>query len=200
MTVLKGEGKHHKRVTKWVIEVAILIIALHQLTFTPAQSLPINTSSITENGVSLTIEVVGLTYKKNSTITVKYEVRNKRREDIYVIIAKSPSLGYSLEPQRFALSLERSVFDDHYFEIPKLERLKPGSSQKGESQLPLSFLKNNFKAGQWFLHLSIGYLGSAAMVEISNLQKKGYTKEIARPFERLQEIQIAGPIEITLTE
>lgn len=157
-------------------------------------------SIVTEQGLSLSIEVVGLSYSRDSTITVKYELKSNRNEEIYLVMPEGVSPGYSLSPQRLALSLEIVVFSDHDFEIPKLVRLKPGRRFKGESRLACTFLKSNFRPGQWFLSLSVGYIDKEGMKRLEKLQAESSPRDIARPFQQLQRLLEAGPIEVTLTD
>ncbi len=164
-----------------------------------AQTPSIMSSGVIENGVSLEFEISSTTYKKNNTITITYEVQNKRKQSIYLITGEALAPGYDLDKQELSASLYKFVVSYDFFALPKLKRIGPGEKHKGEADLKLDFLSSHFKAGNWFVYLSMGYLDNSGMAQI-RADKARFPQGSAQHFERLQKVIQAGPIKLELIQ
>lgn len=164
------------------------------------QDQPVVTSGIVEDGIALNFEVRGTAYQKENTVTVRYRVENKRKQNIYLVIGEKVIPGVEPNKKELWMSLEKSILTYHYFDFPKLEKVEPGKIYQGIASLSPSVLKDRFSAGRWLLYLSIGYFDNNGMAEARDLLKRYQPSAFAQQFERLQKIRRVGPVEIELVE
>lgn len=133
-------------------------------------------------------------------MNVKYSVTNRSRRNIYLVVDQEPIPGYELDSKELGISLEQLIGTDHYFDFPTLKKVLPGKTYHGQTQLDLDFLESNFRAGKWYLSLSVGYLDAAGMSEMQKLLKRVAAEILYSDFQRLQKILEAGAIRIELIE
>jgi hypothetical protein len=164
------------------------------------QERPLVIAGITEHGISLIFEVKGLTYSKRGTIVIRYEVKNKGKQDIYLIKSEALVPGYELKKKELSGDFSKNVVGYDFFELPKLERIRPGKGYESQASLSLDYLKDHFSTGDWFLYLSIGYVDNQGMTEIREQRERFPLGVSPRLFERLQKVVQAGPIKLDLVE
>jgi hypothetical protein len=153
-----------------------------------------------QKGVSLTFEVEKKEYSRKDGVAIRFRVENRRKEDVFLVVGEAVTPGYEDSRKELSVLLYKTVLTYHYFDFPKLERIKPGKSYVAETKLPLEFLGKKFCTGRWLLYLSIGYLDARGMSEVTGLLKRYGPDGLATEFEKRQHLLSAGPVEIELVE
>lgn len=147
-----------------------------------------------DSGIAVSFQLQRVRLDANQELIIRYQVKNKSRRDIYLIVTNEPAHGADQSKKQFFLYLEKDVLNYHYFEFPKVKQIKAGKSYRGEAKLSLSLQENPFE-GEWSVFLSIGYIEGNAMTEF-HASKRGQQTGLAKSFEKAQRIVSAGPLKL----
>jgi hypothetical protein len=128
-------------------------------------------------------------------------LENKGKKEVYLIDTGEVSPSYMPNEEKLYMSLEKISFAEHFFEMPKIVKLKSREIYSGKANLRPGELENWFSLGSKYIYLSIGYLDNQGMNEINELLKRYKQPRLVAPeFLQQQKLIIAGPIKIKLVE
>lgn len=179
---------------KLILAYVFLVI---YLSGTAVHGQNVSTSCTTQEGVTLYFEISGSSFRKADIVNIKYRIENRRRQAIYLVVKEDLNTGIDISKNELALSVHKQVTSDHYFELPKLRKIKAGDSYEDTISLNLSSLKS-IQFGNWSLYLVVGFLDTQGINELRDILREQPAATIARKFEPLQRLLVSAPVKIDL--
>ncbi|SRR5712692_8394419 len=191
MRTLKRLARIAAEGLKLLLTSACLVLCLSNLT----SAKDVSVVPEFDSGIAVSFQLQRVRLDGNQELLIRYQVKNKSRRDIYLVVTSEPTHGQDQSKKQLFLYLEKHVLNYHYFEFPKVTQIKAGKSYRGEAKLSLSLQENPFE-GEWSIFLSIGYIEGKAMTQFRIASKRGQQTSLAQSFEKAQKIVSAEPIKL----
>ncbi len=144
------------------------------------------------------------------TLTFLISVTNNTQETLYLVVEEKPDPGYNLATRQLGFSLDMQTTNFHYFEFPKLKKLRPKCKTELIVKIPVSSWKameagklNPLDSGKWTVMASIGILEEQKLknkLKDLGFSLKGKIKMTAMDFLELQTVFYSNEFQIEILD
>lgn len=151
-----------------------------------------------EGSIKVKLTVGSNVVQQDGVISLRVTVKNVSNGNVYLVVGEKARPAYDLSKREIGFGLDIQPTNFHYFEFPKLKKIRPNSSVTTKVKIPVSSL-NRIDLGCWTMNAYVGVLNGDKLD--NKLKQLGFSindnvQMSATEFVELQDTYYSNDIQI----